>query len=78
MNIDRRNFLLYAAIALTSASAYSFGEEIKSLIDEKTQKIALIYGTRYGATKDTARFAEYLQELFFIFIAFINIFFENF
>ncbi len=54
MNIDRRNFLLYAAIALTSASAYSFGEEIKSLIDEKTQKIALIYGTRYGATKDTA------------------------
>ena len=54
MNTDRRNFLAYAAIALASATAYSFGEEIKPLVDEKTQKIALIYGTRYGATEDTA------------------------
>ena len=54
MNSKRRSFLLHTAIALTSATAYSFGESIKPLVDEKTEKIALIYGTRYGATKDTA------------------------
>jgi len=54
VNKDRRNFLLYTTIALASAVAYSFGEEIKPLVDEKTQKIALVYGTRYGATEDTA------------------------
>ena len=54
MNRKRRSFLLHTAIALTSATAYSFGESIKPLVDEKTEKIALIYGTRYGATKDTA------------------------
>lgn len=54
MNTDRRNFLFYTMIALTSATAYSFGESLKPLIDKKTQKIALIYGTRYGATEDTA------------------------
>ena len=54
MEIDRRNFLLYTTIALASATAYSFGEEIRPLVDEKLQKIVLIYGTRYGATEDTA------------------------
>ena len=54
MNTDRRNFLVYTAIALTSATAYSFGESIKPLVDKKTEKIALVYGTRYGATEDTA------------------------
>ena len=52
--MKRRDFLLTAGMALMSASAYSFGESIKPLINEKTDKIALIYGTRYGATEDTA------------------------
>lgn len=54
MNINRRSFLFYTGITLASATAYSFGESIKPLIDENTEKIALIYGTRYGATEDTA------------------------
>lgn len=53
--MDRRDFLFTAGMALMSASAYSFGESIKPLINEKTDKIALIYGTRYGATEDTAK-----------------------
>jgi menaquinone-dependent protoporphyrinogen oxidase len=53
--MERRDFLLNLGILLTSASAYSFGDSIKPLIDEKKDKIALIYGTRYGATKDTAQ-----------------------
>jgi len=52
--MKRRDFLLTAGMALMSASAYSFGESIKPLINEKADKIALIYGTRYGATEDTA------------------------
>jgi len=55
MEMKRRDFLLTVGIALMSASAYSFGESIKPLINEKTDKIALIYGTRYGATEDTAK-----------------------
>jgi menaquinone-dependent protoporphyrinogen oxidase len=53
--MDRRDFLLTIGMSLVSASAYSFGESIKPLIDEKSEKIALIYGTRYGATEDTAK-----------------------
>ena len=53
--MERRNFILGMGIALVSASAYSFGNSIKPLIDEKSEKIALIYGTRYGATEDTAK-----------------------
>ena len=53
--MDRRDFLLTLGITLVSASAYSFGNSIKPLIDEKSEKIALIYGTRYGATEDTAK-----------------------
>jgi len=52
--MNRRDFLLSTGVALFSASAYSFGESLKPLIDEKSEKVALIYGTRYGATKDTA------------------------
>lgn len=52
--MNRRDFLLSIGITLVSASAYSFGESLKPLIDEKSEKVALIYGTRYGATKDTA------------------------
>jgi len=53
--MDRRDFLLTVGITFVSASAYSFGESIKPLIDEKSEKTALIYGTRYGATEDTAK-----------------------
>jgi len=53
--MDRRDFLLASGIMLVSASAYSFGESIKPLIEGKSEKVALIYGTRYGATEDTAK-----------------------
>jgi len=53
--MDRRDFLLSTGIILFSASAYSFGNSIKPLIDEKLEKTALVYGTRYGATEDTAK-----------------------
>ena len=52
--MDRRDFLLGIGITLVSASAYSFGESLKPLTEGKSEKVALIYGTRYGATKDTA------------------------
>ena len=53
--MKRRDFLLTVGISLMSASAYSFGESLKPLINEKENKIVLIYGTRYGATEDTAK-----------------------
>ena len=53
--MERRDFLLRSGIMLLSASAYSFGESIEPLIESKSEKIALIYGTRYGATEDTAK-----------------------
>jgi len=52
--MHRRDFLLTLGITLVSASAYSFGENIKEAT-QKSDKIALIYGTRYGATEDTAK-----------------------
>lgn len=53
--MERRDFLLGMGIALVSASAYSFGNDLKPLIDGNPGKTALIYGTRYGATEDTAK-----------------------
>ena len=53
--MDRRSFLLTAGVALASASAYSFGNSIKPMIEDGSEKIALIYGTRYGATEDSAK-----------------------
>ena len=53
--MKRRDFLVTVGITLMSASAYSFGESLKPLIGGKADKIALIYGTRYGATEDTAK-----------------------
>ncbi len=53
--MNRRDFLLTTGIALVSASAYSFGKSIKPLIESKSEKVALIFGTRYGATEDTAK-----------------------
>jgi len=53
--MNRRDFLLNTGIILVSASAYSFGNSIKPLIEDKSEKVALVYGTRYGATEDTAK-----------------------
>ena len=53
--MNRRDFLLSTGIILVSASAYSFGNSIKPLIEGRSEKIALVYGTRYGATEDTAK-----------------------
>jgi len=52
--MHRRNFLLTLGMTLVSASAYSFGESIQKNIQKRAQ-IALLYGTRYGATEDTAK-----------------------
>ena len=53
--MNRRDFLLSTGIILVSASAYNFGNSIKPLIEGRSDKIALVYGTRYGATEDTAK-----------------------
>ena len=37
-----------------SIGAFNFGCSIKPLVEDKNKKVALIYATRYGATKDTA------------------------
>jgi menaquinone-dependent protoporphyrinogen oxidase len=52
--MHRRDFLLNLGIALVSASAYSFGKSIESNI-KSFDKVAILYGTRYGATKETAQ-----------------------
>ncbi len=53
--MHRRKFLCYQGISLVSVAAFNFGCSIKSLVNESSDNIALIYGTRYGATKDTAQ-----------------------
>jgi len=59
MNTDRRNFLKYGStITLLSIGAFNFGCSIKPLVQDKNKKVALIYATRYGATKDTAQWIE--------------------
>ena len=55
MNKKRRDFLKTTnRIALLSLGAFSFGYAVEPLVADKNKKIALIYATRYGATKDTA------------------------
>ncbi len=49
--MQRRKFL---HVILTSTAALSFGCSIKPLVEDKNKNIALLYATRYGATKDTA------------------------
>lgn len=56
MIIDRREFFKIGKnITLVSIAAFSFGCSIKPLVKNKNKKIALIYATRYGSTKDTAQ-----------------------
>jgi len=52
--MDRRDFMLNVGMTMVFASAYSLGKELEVLIDKRSDKVALLYGTRYGATKDTA------------------------
>jgi len=52
--MNRRDFLLNLGVVFASASAYSFGNSIKPFIENPSDKVALIYGTRYGATQDNA------------------------
>ncbi|MEA3491189.1 MAG: flavodoxin domain-containing protein [Campylobacterota bacterium] len=55
MKTDRREFIILGgAITLLAASALSFGESIKPLVEDKEKKVALIYATRYGATQETS------------------------
>ena len=52
---DRRTFLKHSSYLLLSASAaINFGCAVSPMLDEETDRVALLYGTRYGATKDTA------------------------
>ena len=51
--MQRRDFLLTLGITLVSASAYSFGQSIQATT-KQSDKIALLYGTRYGAAEETA------------------------
>jgi len=52
--MHRRDFLLKSGMTLVLASAYSFGQSIKKE-SQGSEKIALLYGTRYGAAEDTAK-----------------------
>ncbi len=51
----RREFLVHAGkVSLVSAAAFNFGCSISPIVDERPGKTALIYGSRYGSTKETA------------------------
>ena len=53
MSINRRKFIkLGSSTLLLSIGAFNFGCSIQPLVKDK--KVALIYATRYGSTKDTA------------------------
>ena len=55
MNLKRREFLkIGSSITLLSLSAFNFGCSLQELVSDSEKKVALIYATRYGATKDTA------------------------
>ncbi len=54
MMMHRRDFLKCTGkITLASIAAFNFGCTVKPMVDQ-SDRIALIYGTRYGATEDTA------------------------
>jgi len=55
MRRSRREFLkLSGGTVLLSMGAFNFGCSLQPLITDKDKKVALIYATRYGSTKDTA------------------------
>ncbi len=52
--IDRREFLSIAGrYSLYSAMAFGFGCTVSKVVDD-TRRVAIIYGSKYGATGDTA------------------------
>ena len=52
---DRRTFLKHSGyLMLASTAAFNFGCSISPQLDGKKEKVALLYGTRYGATRETA------------------------
>ena len=56
MRINRRKFLrLSTTITLGSIAAFNFGCSVGPLVEDKDKKVALLYATRYGATKETAQ-----------------------
>lgn len=53
--ISRRSFLkLGQYVTLTSVLAFNFGCSINPAVKDKSKRVALVYATRYGATRDTA------------------------
>jgi hypothetical protein len=49
--INRRDFIQYS---ITALRALNFGCSIKGMLDDD-HRVALVYGTKYGATRDTAQ-----------------------
>lgn len=57
MNIQRRDFFkLTQALTLTSIAALNFGCSLQPHLKDKNKKVAIVYATRYGSTKDTAQY----------------------
>jgi menaquinone-dependent protoporphyrinogen oxidase len=55
LEMNRREFLNYSGqLTLAAVAAMNFGCSVTRLVDDPSAKIGLIYGTRYGATADTA------------------------
>ena len=55
MSTNRREFLkLGSSAVLLSMGAFNFGCSLQPLVQDKDKKVALLYATRYGSTKDTA------------------------
>ncbi len=55
MSVSRRDFLkLGSSVTLVTIGAFNFGCSLQPIVEDKNKKVALIYATRYGATKDTA------------------------
>ncbi len=52
--MTRRSFFAAGTGLLAMAGAYAFGEEIAAMRTGTGAKTAILYGTRYGATRDTA------------------------
>ena len=53
--MERRAFIKYSGhLSLTAVAAINFGCSVNPLVEEKSDRVALLYGTRYGATKETA------------------------
>ena len=51
--MTRREFFSAGAVVL-AAGAFAFGQEIDAHAEGKSGRTAILYGTRYGATRDTA------------------------